>query len=148
MHLYKEAYQCVHNLVTAAKTVIVFSITSGANVSFFLNACFLVGVLGEFHGDKAARENKGTGEFHLWIERFLQTTYQTTPLETPQFPPFPSPSPFKVESSLDMRLGFFLAMHIMAELEMYVKLLRWDFYAARFPIPILPPHNIKGKLYQ
>ncbi|KAK9002252.1 hypothetical protein V6N11_024937 [Hibiscus sabdariffa] len=39
MHMYKEAYQCLHILVTAAKTVIVFSITSGANVSFFLNAC-------------------------------------------------------------------------------------------------------------
>ncbi|KAK8614987.1 hypothetical protein V6N13_068773 [Hibiscus sabdariffa] len=63
MHMYTEAYQCVNNLVTAAKTVIVFSITSGANVSFFLNACFLVGILGEFHGDKAAHESKSTGEF-------------------------------------------------------------------------------------
>ncbi|KAK8481444.1 hypothetical protein V6N12_017957 [Hibiscus sabdariffa] len=129
MHMYTEAYQCVHNLVTAAKTVIVFSITSGANVSFFLNACFLVGILGEFHGDKAAHESKSTGEFisglkvkavlagFLQISTFAQTGkfyLRKTPLETPQFPPLPSSSPFKVESSLHMRL--------LPELEMYVKL--------------------------
>ncbi|KAK8614999.1 hypothetical protein V6N13_068785 [Hibiscus sabdariffa] len=109
-----------------AITVIVFSIT---NVSFFSNACLLVGILGEFHGDKAAHESKSTGEFisglkvkavlagFLQISTFAQTGkfyLRKTPLETPQFPPLPSSSPFKVESSLHMRL--------LPELEMYVKL--------------------------
>ncbi|KAK8675770.1 hypothetical protein V6N13_033833 [Hibiscus sabdariffa] len=81
MHMYKEAYQCLHNLVTATKTVIVFSITSGANVSFFLNAC-LWAFSGSFMETKQPIRAKVLGSFISGLKvkpvlaGFLQTTYQ------------------------------------------------------------------------